>query len=91
MTRDTAAEQQKEPADGDGMGIIGAAKYKSGNIYSYAIVTIGVYLLANAVFLSGLLFVAGGLTLMPRFRLYVFRPPAIAGWALVIAAFLTLP
>lgn len=89
MTRDTAATQQNGTADS--MGFVDAAKYKSGNIYSYAIVTIGVYLLANAVLLSGSLFVAGGLVLMPRFRRAVYQPPAILGWALVLAAFVTLP
>lgn len=42
------------------MGIIDTAEYKSGNILSFAIVTMGVYLLANTVVVSGLLILGGG-------------------------------
>lgn len=73
------------------VGLIGRAKYRSGNIISYPFIAFGIFLLANAAFIPGLLLTAGGLVLMPRVARYLWDVPNIAGWALVIAAVLALP
>lgn len=73
------------------VGILGRAKYKSGNILSYPLIAFGIYLLANAAIMPGLLLTAGGLVLMPRVSRYLWDVPNIAGWALVIAAVYSLP
>lgn len=73
------------------MSVGAKATYKSGNILSYAILAIAVFLLVNLAIVSGLLFLAGGLILMPRFERYVWNVPAPIGWVLIAIAFIVLP
>lgn len=73
------------------VGIIGSAKYKGGNITSWAILVLGTFLLLNGAVFAGVLWLAGGLITMPRFARYVIQIPTVVGYALVVIGFVSLP
>lgn len=72
-------------------GILGRAEYKGGNILSYPFIAVGIFLLANAAVVSGLLLIGGGLIIMPRVKRHFLNIPSIVGWGLVIAGISALP
>lgn len=69
---------------------ISKAEYKTGNILSYAVAVVGIYLVVNGGFLSGGLFLAGSAILMPRFPFFSWIP-SLAGWVLIAVGFSALP
>lgn len=68
---------------------IETAERKSGSILAYAVAVIAIYLIANAAFISGALFLTGSLVIMPRSPLLT-KVPTIVGWILVAIGFTTL-
>lgn len=69
---------------------ISKAEYKTGNILSYAVAVIGIYLVVKGGFVSGGLFLAGSAVLMPRFPFFSWIPSP-AGWVLIAVGFSALP